>query len=267
MSSEIFAKLKADGRVSRIDTDNHELSAGDEILIESKNGLEIAFVISSSVAKEKTKQEKSDDAEEKFVFIRKLSDKDRKQIEMQNVEAKKYFGECKIKIEKYKLPMQLLDASLSFDDKKLTFYFTAPSRVDFRILVSDLAHSFGKVIRLQQVGARDEARYLGGVGRCGETICCRRFLKGNLESVTLDMAVDQNLAQMGSNRVTGVCGKLMCCLKYELDIYHNAKKKFPLIGSEVKVKEGKGTVVGHNVLKNNYSVKLEKNGNLVEVNC
>ncbi len=267
MLSEAYAKLKTDGRVVQINLDNHKLSIGDEILVESKNGLEIAFIVSNGVAEEESKKDKPVESEEKFVFIRKLSDKDRKQIENQNIEAKKYLEECKPKIIKYKLPMQLLDASLSFDDKKLTFYFTAPSRVDFRVLVSDLAHSFGKVIRLQQVGARDEARYLGGVGRCGEKICCKRFLKGNLESVTLDMAVDQNLAQMGSNRVTGVCGKLMCCLKYELDIYHKAKKTLPLIGSEVKIKEGKGTVVSHNVLKNFYTVKLEKNGNLVEVNC
>jgi cell fate regulator YaaT (PSP1 superfamily) len=163
--------------------------------------------------------------------------------------------------------MQLLDADLSFDEKKLTFYFTAPSRVDFRVLVSELAHTFKKIIRLQQIGSRDEARYLGGVGRCGETICCKKFLKGNLESVTLDMASDQNLAQMGSNRITGVCGKLMCCLKYELEYYQKVKKTMPALGTEINTEKGKGTVIGQNIVKKKVTVKLNEGGNILEVDC
>lgn len=264
--SKISIKLKADGKYAQIDAGEHKLEVGEEILAESKVGLEIAFVVPEQVASdEKSENDETDKSE--YIFIRKLSDKDNEHIHALCREAKGYMLDCQEKIEKYKLPMQLLDAELSFDEKKLTFYFTAPSRVDFRMLVSDLAHTFKKIIRLQQVGARDEARYLGGVGRCGQTLCCRRFLKGNLESVTLDMAADQNLAQMGSNRVTGVCGKLICCLKYELDGYRDIKSKMPALGTEVKTKEGKGIVIQHNVLKNSYNVRLSENNNILEVDC
>ncbi len=266
--AKIAIRLKADGKYCQIETNNHELANGEQILVDSKMGTEVAYVVTDQMVREdqETGHGKNEEDTIEYLFIRKVTEKDREQIEKLVKEAKVYLAECQNKIEKYKLPMQLLDAGLSFDEKKLTFYFTAPSRVDFRMLVSDLAHTFKKIIRLQQVGARDEARYLGGMGRCGQGLCCKRFIKGNLESVTLDMAVDQNLAQMGSNRVTGVCGKLMCCLKYELEGYKEAKKKFPELGSEVSVKEGKGKVISHNVLKNSYSVRLENN-NIVEVVC
>jgi len=263
--SKITIKLKTDGKYAQIDTGDHELVVGDEVLAESKAGTEIAYVVPEQMAVE----DKSDgeNPSNEFQFIRKLSEKDIEHIERISKEAKSYILECQGKIDKYELPMQLLDADLSFDEKKLTFYFTAPSRVDFRMLVSDLAHTFKKIIRLQQVGARDEARYLGGVGRCGQALCCKRFLKGNLESVTLDMAADQNLAQMGSNRVTGVCGKLICCLKYELDEYKEGKKKMPPLGERVKTEDGEGVVIQHNVLKKSYSVRLSEDNKIVEVPC
>ena len=267
--SKTTIRLKADGRYCQIETDNHKLENGEEVLVESKTGTEVAYVISDKIAEENAGNEHDKSVEEnyEYQYIRTLSDKDREHIDKLANEAKVYMIDCQAKIEKYKLPMQLLDAGLSFDEKKLTFYFTAPSRVDFRMLVSDLAHTFKKIIRLQQVGARDEARYLGGLGRCGEGLCCKRFLKGNLESVTLDMAVDQNLAQMGSNRVTGACGKLMCCLKYELDNYKEAYKKLPNLGETVKTKEGEGEVVSRSVVKMKFTVKLKKNDNLLEVSC
>lgn len=264
--SKISVKLKTDGRCVLIDAGAHKLIPGDEILVESKAGAEVAYVIPEQLLEEE-KPESGEKEEFEYLFIRKLSEKDLERVEKLAAEAKSYIAECQKKIEKFDLPMQLLDAELSFDEKKMTFYFTAPSRVDFRMLVSDLAHTFKKVIRLQQVGARDEARYLGGIGRCGQTLCCKRFLKGNLESVTLDMAADQNLAQMGSNRVTGVCGKLICCLKYELEDYREVKKKMPPIGEKVKTKDGEGTVIQHNVLKKSYTVRLSEGNNYLEVPC
>lgn len=283
MSKQVNAKLKVDGKHILFDAGEHKFDFGDEILVESKSGQEVACVVpetgEAGRQEDKEGEESKEDKEDKdkaregqaevseFVFIRKLSQKDKEQIDKLSKEAKTYLIECQSKIDKYKLPMQLLDAELSYDEKKLTFCFTAPSRVDFRMLVSDLAHTFKKIIRLQQVGARDEARYLGGVGRCGQTLCCRRFLSGNLESVTLDMAADQNLAQMGSNRVTGCCGKLMCCLKYELDDYRAIKKKMPALGTKAITSEGEGEVIMHNILKNTYSVRLKEKNNTVEVSC
>lgn len=265
--SKYSIKIISDGRISTIESDNHILEIGNEILVDSKNGPDIAQVVPQKTIVEKEtddSQNNSDSSELEFVFVRKLNEKDNQQIAELKDRSKKYLKECNDKVKKYQLPMQLLDADLSFDEKRLTIYFTAPSRVDFRVLVSDLAHSFKKIIRLQQVGARDEARYLGGVGRCGQHLCCKRFLKGNLESVTLDMAIDQNLAQMGSNRVTGACGKLMCCLKFELETYKESKKELPAIGSEIKTKQGTGVVLSQNPLKKSCMVKLKDSESVVE---
>lgn len=247
-------KIKSDGRIAEIESDT-KLIDSDLVIVETEHGVEASYVMPEEKKKEEKNNENGNENAEKVEFIRKATEKDLDKLNNLGDEAKKYLDQCSEKIRKFKLPMQLVDADLSFDEKKLTFYFVAPERVDFRVLVSDLVHTFRKVIRLQQVGARDEARYLGGVGRCGQGLCCRKFLKGNLESVTLDMAYDQNLAQMGSNRVTGVCGKLMCCLKYELDDYKEAKEKMPKIGEKVKTEEGEGVVIAHSVLKKTYSVK------------
>ena len=267
--ADIFIKLKSDGEVYTIDCGQHKLSAGDQVLVETEHGTEIGLIVSENCnieCKAEKKEEKAKDGKE-VTFVRILNQSDLLKVTKLSAEAKTYLMECQQKIEKYNLPMQLLDADLSFDEKKLTFYFTAPSRVDFRVLVSELAHTFKKIIRLQQIGSRDEARYLGGIGRCGEAICCKKYLKGNLESVTLNMASDQNLAQMGSNRITGVCGKLMCCLKYELEYYQKVKKTMPALGSEIDTEKGKGKVIGQNIVKKKVTVKLNEGGNILEVDC
>jgi len=256
-------KIKSDGKVSEVNTGSTKLIDSDLVIVETEHGMEAAYVMPEGSVFDKGEKINS---ETKIEFIRKATKKDMDKLQKLGEQAKESLTECQKKIEKFKLPMQLVDADLSFDEKKLTFYFAAPQRVDFRVLVSDLVHTFKKVIRLQQIGARDEARYLGGVGRCGQGLCCKKFLKGNLESVTLDMAYDQNLAQMGSNRVTGVCGKLMCCLKYELEEYREVKKKMPKFGDKVSTKEGEGVVINQNILKKTYSVRLENN-NVVEVPC
>jgi len=148
----------------------------------------------------------------------------------------------------------------------LTFYFTAPGRVDFRSLVPDLASSFKKLIRLQQIGSRDKAKFFGGFGRCGQKFCCKNFLKGELENVSMEMAFEQNLGQTGANRVTGSCGKLMCCLKYENDCYKKAKKEMPAIGKKIKVDGEEGTVIEQNVVKNKVKVETKDN-RILEVDC
>ncbi|TSC92917.1 MAG: hypothetical protein Athens101428_783, partial [Candidatus Berkelbacteria bacterium Athens1014_28] len=144
--------------------------------------------------------------------------------------------------------MELLDADLSFDEKKLTFYFSAKERVDFRALVSDLASTFKKIIRLQQVGPREEAQLIGGCGRCGQVLCCRRFLRGDLDKSTTEMAQLQGLAIMGQNRCIGSCGKLLCCLSYEMEDYEKLAKGMPAIGDEINTKEGKCKVISQNIL-------------------
>jgi cell fate regulator YaaT (PSP1 superfamily) len=259
-------KLKSDGGFYKTDVGNRKVTAGDEVLLEGEHGTEIGVVVEPCCGKE-YQVESGAQEEKNFTFIRKLSEKDKEQAARLAKEAKTYLIECQSKVDKYSLPMELIDADLSFDEKKITFYFTAPGRVDFRSLVSELAHTFKKVIRLQQIGSRDEARYLGGVARCGREFCCKKFLRGNLESVTLDMAQEQYLAQMGQTRVTGACGKLMCCLKYELEFYKEVRAKLPPIGEEIKTKEGLGKVISHNVFENKVTVKLNENDKYLEVAC
>ena len=268
---KVLIKLKSNNQIVKVDIGNRKLHKNEQILIESEQGVEVGFAVPECVKENLTRNgadiRNTNGEEVEYTFIRKLSDADKKQVEKLSIDSKTYLVECQKKVEKFKLPMQLLDADLSFDEKKLTFYFTAPGRVDFRLLVSDLAHTFKKMIRLQQIGSRDEARFLGGIGRCGEFLCCKRFLKDNLESITLDMAGDQNLAQMGSNRITGSCGKLMCCLKFELKHYKEVKKMMPAIGSDTKTEDGLGVVIGHNVPKKIYLVRLKDKDNVVEVAC
>lgn len=264
---ELYIKIKSDSKIVIADAGNLDLKSGDEVLFENEQGQDIATVLSEEMLKaEEDNQGVRAETDQACNIVRKLTEKDRAKVKELNEQAQATIVKCQEKVDKYKLNMSLVNAGFSYDEKKLTFYFVAPGRVDFRVLVSDLAATFQKLIRLQQVGSRDKARCLGGYGRCGCELCCRKILHGELESVTMDMAYLQNLAQMGSGRVTGSCGKLMCCLKYELETYKEAKKKMPEIGSRIKTKEGQGTVISHNVLKNIVSVKLVDD-RIVEVAC
>jgi len=258
--TEIFFRARSDSKVYSALAKNIELKEGDLILFEAERCQEMATVVKSSEATGESR------SSSKAEIIRRLNEKDLKVDAGNKVDAKQKIEKCREIVEKHQLPMEVLDADLSFDGTKLTFYFSAPGRVDFRSLVSELASAFQKLIRLQQVGARDRARCIGGVGRCGQEYCCKRFLSGELETVSTDMAYDQNIGQMGPNRATGACGKLMCCLKFELPFYQEMKKKLPAVGSTFKTKEGKGTVVSQCIVKSKVTVQLE-NKKYLEVEC
>lgn len=187
-------------------------------------------------------------------ILRKTTDEDRKVLRQLKKTATSFLDEARKKVQRHGLKMSILDAELSYDQKKLTFYFSSPSRIDFRSLVSDMVRSFNKLIRLQQVGARDEARYFGGIGKCGRELCCSKFLN-NLESITIEMAQSQELATAGSAKLSGTCGKLMCCLSYEAQNYEDLKKKMPKIGSVYKSPQASGKVIGHNVLEGKIIVQ------------
>jgi len=256
-----YLKIRSDSRIFKINDSKLNLKKGDQIVVETEQCQEVALVLDEN----QTIKDSAENSEE-VVVIRKLTEKDKEDDNQKKEEAQQNLKSCSQIIEKHDLPMSLIDADLSLDGKKLTFYFFAPNRVDFRSLVSELASTFKKLIRLQQVGARDRARACGGVGRCGQGFCCKKFLKGDLECVSTDMAYDQGLGQMGSNRVTGACGKLMCCLRYELDFYKKAKGKLPEIGSKIRLKKGTGTVIAHQVLEGKFTVEFEDRTTM-EVDC
>lgn len=172
---------------------------------------------------------------------------------------------CEKAIKKFELPMNLLDAHFSLDGEKITFIFSADTRVDFRELVKELARVFKKQIILRQVGPRDEARIFGGFARCGRPLCCSTFLD-NLESVTMEMAKDQNLDSKGSSKISGICGKLMCCLSYEATQYREMAKNLPAFGVTVKTAAGvTGKVVDRNVLRQTLLIENEEAGTKIEV--
>lgn len=251
-------RVKTDGKIYLAKAGNLPLVHGDEVIFELDQFQDVGVVVECC---------QGSAVEEEVTVIRKLTEKDKERLISLKEEANATLLKCREKIEKHNLEMDLLNADISYDGKKLTFYFSASGRIDFRSLVPDLASTFKKLIRLQQVGVRDKAKCMASVGRCGRETCCRKFLKGDLENISVDMAYDQNLGQMGSNRVTGVCGKLMCCLKFELDEYKKAKKEMPVPGSKIKTPDGEGTVLSASVIKNKVRVELSSDKRVVEVDC
>lgn len=165
------------------------------------------------------------------------------------------FDFCKKKIQEMALPMKLLSTEYLFGGTKLLFYFISENRVDFRELVKELAKEFKIRIELRQVGVRDEAKIIGGLGNCGNTICCRKFLN-NFSIVSIKMVKEQSLA-LNPSKISGICGRLMCCLAYEYETYVSCKKNFPKIGKRVKTPQGEGKVVKHNALASTISVQLD----------
>lgn len=165
------------------------------------------------------------------------------------------------KIEKHGLKMKLIDCEFAFDGSKVVFYFAADGRVDFRELVKDLAGAFHIRIELRQVGIRDETKLLGGIAPCGRVCCCAGAMP-DFRKVSIKMAKVQGLS-LNPGKISGLCGRLMCCLSYENDYYSEIYKKMPKMGAEVGTPDGKGTVVGENMLKQTVRVKIEKDGSLV----
>lgn len=190
-------------------------------------------------------------------IIRKLSPEDIRQIKINEKEAKEATRLCSRKIREYKLKMKLVDGEYSFDKKKIVFYFTSEGRVDFRELVKELAKIFKIRIEMRQIGVRDEARIFGGVGPCGQKLCCMRFLK-SFEPVSMKMAKTQRLS-LNSGKISGICGRLMCCLSYEHKNYRELSKGLPKEGQTIETSQGKGKVISVNVLKRLAYVELEDN--------
>ena len=166
------------------------------------------------------------------------------------------FDICLKKIQEHGLTMKLIDVEYTFDNNKVIFYFTADGRVDFRDLVKDLATIFKTRIELRQIGVRDEAKMLGGLGPCGRPMCCSSFL-GDFASVSIKMAKEQNLS-LNPTKISGICGRLMCCLNYEQSTYEDIRKRMPKVGSIVKTSEGTGEVFSNNIVKESIKVKLKK---------
>ena len=233
--------------------DGANLHHGQKVLVRTEKGEEVfsVFIVNSQIMQQWQKFKP-----EALPLIRTINENDRAALEEQKKLEVEAFFKCKALVEKRGLVMNLVQTRYTFDRKKITFYYTAPERVDFRELLKDLTQEFKRVrIDLRHIGVRDETSILGGQGVCGQDYCCCRFLK-KFESVNTKLARDQGIP-MTPGKITGACGRLLCCLNYEYPIYLEAAKTLPPIGSGVMTPDGVAKVFSLNFLKKTVSVKLE----------
>jgi len=250
MANIIGVRFKKPGKIYFFDPDGKRVERGQHVIVETAMGKEYGEVM---IANRVLPDEKIIAPLKKIIRI--ATEKDRKQNEINKKDEKEAFKICEEKIKEYKLDMKLMDVEYKFDKSKLLFFFTADGRIDFRDLVKDLAAIFKTRIELRQIGVRDEVRRLGGNGVCGRELCCCSFL-GNFETVTIKMAKEQNVS-LNPSKISGNCGRLMCCLKYEQEVYEDKLKKLPGIGSIVETEDGKGEVCGVETLKERIKVKFK----------
>lgn len=255
----LSVKFITDGRVMDYD-ENEQCSVSDIVIVNTSQLHELGKVVEKYELKE---GEDCKNQKDKGKIVRKITEDDQKKIDENKKNALRLIPICKEKVKKYQLTMDIMDADLSFDEKKLTIYFSAEKRIDFRLLVSDFVRTFKKLVRLQQIGQREQIKRMGWIGKCGQEICCSRF-SGSSEQVTIDYAKRQNLSEVSCSKINGVCGKLMCCLKYEDQAYNEIKKTLPKIGDKIKTKEGEGKVIKQNILSKSVTVLL-KNKDRVEI--
>lgn len=243
-------KFKSGGRIYDFKSDGISLRVGDKCIIETEKGLEFGVV---AIACRKIPLDLIQRPLKSMV--RKATPDDIIQVEKNEILEREAFNICSNGIREREVEMKLVKVEFSFDAQKATFYFTAEERVDFRELVKDLAHHFKIKIEMKQIGLRDEAKMLGGCGPCGRELCCASFLK-DFEPVSIKMAKDQNLA-LNPVKISGVCGRLMCCLTYEHETYKELKRNLPKVGKIVDTKEGKGRITQINLLQEKGVVELE----------
>jgi cell fate regulator YaaT (PSP1 superfamily) len=258
MADKIYVRLRESGPLQCFKCSLANLKDNDVVIVEADRGLDYGYVVSNDV--KHVLGEKIDAPTQKV--IRLATEQDLEQIRKNNESTKSAFDTCLKKIAEHKLGMQLLEAEYSFDKSKLIFYFTAEGRVDFRNLVKDLAKIFKTRIELRQVGPRDEAKIFGGYGSCGRELCCVKFLK-EFEQITIKMAKEQFLP-LNPPKISGPCGKLMCCLRYEHATYKELSKDLPREGERITTAEGKGKVISVNALTRKVVVEIEQ-GRLIEL--
>ncbi len=249
MTEVIGVKFKTEGRVYFFDPDGHNLSVGDYVIVETARGTECGEVAESNKLVSDSKIIKP-----LKKLVRVANDADVNRLKENKEKEKQAFSTCEKMILSHKLDMKLVDVEYSFDGSKILFYFTADGRVDFRDLVKDLASNFHTRIELRQIGVRDEAKMLGGLGICGQPFCCARFLD-DFQPVSIKMAKEQGLS-LNPTKISGSCGRLMCCLKYEQDAYEYLWSFTPRVGWSVKTSSGDGVVMDSNPITGALLVRL-----------
>ena len=251
----VGVRFKNAGKIYYFDPVDFEIEKNIDVVVETARGLEYGKIV---VGPKEIEEEKLISPLKPIIRIATEEDK---AIYRENKEkAKETFEICQQKIKEHGLTMFLIDCEYTFDRNKLIFYFTAEGRIDFRELVKDLASIFKTRIELRQIGVRDEAKSIGGLGTCGRKLCCSSWL-GDFQPVSIKMAKDQSLS-LNPTKISGICGRLFCCLKYENDVYVEAIEKMPVVGSVVKVENQKGKVIEINPLLE--QIKIEFNDKTIK---
>ena len=250
----IGASFKENGKIYYFNSNNFELKEKDYIIVETERGLQFAKVINKKTINEK-------------IVINNLKNVVRKDSELDFKKNQKNENDASVALknatkiaEKLKLNMKFIEASFTFDRNQLMFYFLADNRVDFRDLAKELASIYKTRIELRQIGVRDKAKEISGVGLCGRELCCSSFLC-DLDSVTINMAKNQNLS-LNPSKINGLCGRLLCCLKYEDDLYTYNRKDMPNVGDIVNTVKGDGKVLSVDIPRRKFIVEVPKEGNL-----
>ena len=254
----IGVRFKSVGKIYYFDPGRFDVKEGEKVIVETARGVECGEAV--IVGREIDEEKFSNPIKQ---IIRVATPEDMKTIERNREKEKDAMKICEQKIMDHKLKMNLIDCECTFDNNKLLFYFTAENRVDFRELVKDLASVFRTRIELRQIGVRDEAKMLGGLGICGQPFCCSRFL-GEFQPVSIKMAKEQGLS-LNPTKIAGTCGRLMCGLKFEQESYEDLLKHTPKVGAVVKTAEGKGVVQEVNLLTGKLRVKIDQSDNVVSV--
>lgn len=252
MVSVVGIRFKKVGKIYYFDGDGREYSQGEHVIVETSRGIEYGTVV---IAKKEVGDDEIVSPLKKI--LRKATKEDDEQVKANIVKQLDAFNVCNEKIKKHELDMKLVDVEYTFDNSKVLFYFTADGRVDFRELVRDLASVFKTRIELRQIGVRDEAKMIGGLGICGRPFCCNSYL-GDFQPVSIKMAKEQNLS-LNPTKISGTCGRLMCCLKNEHEAYEDLIRKTPNVGALVKTPDGKGVVSAVSLLKGIVTVTVENN--------
>lgn len=249
MNNIVGVRFKKPGKIYFFDPGYLKINQKDKVIVETSFGEELGEVV---INKRNMSNSKLSAPLKKVIRI--ATSKDLKHYEENKKKEKEAFKICEDKIKKYKLDMHLTDVEYKFDNSKILFYFTADGRIDFRELVKDLASIFKTRIELRQIGVRDEVKRIGGNGVCGRELCCCSFLN-DFETVSIKMAKEQNIA-LNPAKISGNCGRLMCCLKYEQEAYEEKLNKLPKVGAIVKTEDGEGTVDNVEILKEIVRVKI-----------
>lgn len=253
----VGVRFKDAGKIYYFDPEVLQLDPDTPVIVETVRGVEFGRIV---VPPKQVSEEEVVLPLKKVVRI--ADEEDLRRVEDNVQKSREAMEICAEKVQKHGLDMKMVDAEYTFDNSKIIFYFTADGRIDFRNLVKDLASVFKTRIELRQIGVRDEAKMLGGLGGCGRPLCCATFLS-DFEPVSIKMAKEQNLS-LNPAKISGVCGRLMCCLRYESDYYHEARNGLPDVGKIVNTAKGKAKVIEVNVLKRAFRAQLQDDGAIMD---